>query len=62
MGIKDVLESNSVPLPPDFDERLNLVILGLRKDPKFEDALKSFKKKTGGALKLPANLPSIFAV
>ena len=59
MGIKDVLESNSVPLPPDFDERLNLVILGLRKDPKFEDALKSFKKKTGGALKLPSNIPNI---
>ena len=64
MGIKDVLESNNVPLPPDFDERLDLVVLGLRKDPKFEDALKKFKAKTGGAFKLPSTptmkgMPSI---
>jgi hypothetical protein len=58
MGIKEILQDNKVALPPDFDERLNLVILGLRKDPKFEGALQDFKGKTGGALKLPSSITS----
>ena len=58
MGLKDLLEKNKVPLPPDFDERLNVVLLGLRKDPKFESALAAFKNKTsGGAYAMPAGLP-----
>lgn len=48
MALKEVLEANKVPLPPDFDERFNLVIMGLRKDPKFDEELKKFKEQSGG--------------
>lgn len=48
MALKEVLEANKVPLPPDFDERFNLVMLGLRKDPKFDEELKKFKEQSGG--------------
>jgi hypothetical protein len=52
MGLKDILEANKVPLPSDFDERFNLVMMGLRKDPKFDEELRKFKEQTGG-IKLP---------
>ena len=48
MGLKDILEANKVPLPSDFDERFNLVMMGLRKDPKFDEELRKFKQQTGG--------------
>ena len=48
MGLKDILEANKVPLPSDFDERFNLVMMGLRKDPKFDEELQKFKQQTGG--------------
>lgn len=48
MALKEILESNKVPLPPDFDERFKLVIMGLRKDPKFDEELAKFKKQSGG--------------
>ena len=48
MALKEVLEANKVPLPPDFDERFNLVMMGLRKDPKFDEELQKFKEQTGG--------------
>lgn len=54
MVLKDVLQANKVPLPADFDERLNLVMLGLRRDPGFNAALQKFKEQDGGALKMPA--------
>ena len=43
MGIKDVLQANNVPLPADFDERLNIVQKGLRRDPNFSAELENFK-------------------
>lgn len=61
MGLKDLLESRNIPLPSDFDDRLHLVMLGLRKDPQFESELNSFKYKTvGGAYAMPKsmNLPN----
>ena len=48
MGLKDILEANKVPLPSDFDDRFNLVMMGLRKDPKFDEELRKFKEQTGG--------------
>lgn len=48
MGLKDVLQSHKVPLPADFDERLDIVIAGLKKSPDFEKKLSSFKKQRGG--------------
>lgn len=43
MGLKDILESNNIPLPSDFDERLNVVQKGLRREPGFESELEKFK-------------------
>ena len=48
MGLKDILEANKVPLPSDFDDRFKLVMMGLRKDPKFDEELRKFKEQTGG--------------
>lgn len=48
MALKDVLEANKVPLPSDFDERLKLVLMGLRRDPQFDEELKKFKGQEGG--------------
>lgn len=49
MALKEVLQANKVPLPADFDERLKLVMMGLRRDPKFDEELKKFKQQEGGA-------------
>lgn len=43
MGLKDILESNNIPLPSDFEERLNVVQKGLRREPGFESELEKFK-------------------
>lgn len=51
MGLKDVLERNKVPLPPDFEERMDIVIAALRRSPSYEAKMKAFKRKqkqTGG--------------
>lgn len=42
------LKARGVPLPPDFKKRMNLLMLGLRQDPTFEDELKAYKKQAGG--------------
>ena len=57
--IKQVLEDNKVPLPPDFDERLNLLVMGLRRDPKFETALSEFKRAPSAPHQGGATFPSI---
>ena len=57
MGLKDLLESRNIPLPSDFDDRLHVVMLGLRKDPQFKSELASFKAKTrGGAYGMPKGI------
>lgn len=43
------LEEHGVPLPPDFDERMDLMIKGLRQDPEFPKMLAAYKKQAGGA-------------
>jgi hypothetical protein len=43
------LKAHGVPLPPDFKKRMDLLMMGLRRDPKFEDELKEYKKQAGGA-------------
>jgi hypothetical protein len=45
MGLKDVLERNKVPLPPDFDERMDIVIAALRRSPSYPEKMKAFKQK-----------------
>lgn len=53
MGLKDVLERNKVPLPPDFEERMDIVIAALRRSPSYPEKMKKFKQKkqTGGQSK-----------
>jgi hypothetical protein len=51
MGLKAVLERNKVPLPPDFEERMDIVIAALRRSPSYEAKMKAFKrnqKQSGG--------------
>lgn len=54
MGLKDVLERNKVPLPPDFEERMDVVVAALRRSPSYPEKIKAFKRKgkqTGGQSK-----------
>ncbi len=48
MGLKDVLERNKVPLPPDFDERMDIVVAALRRSPSYDAKMKAFKRKQKG--------------
>lgn len=50
MGLKETLQDKNVPLPPDFDERLDVVVSALRGD---ESKLKAFKAQKGGADEIP---------
>ena len=49
MGLRDILEKHNIPLPDDFDERLDIVVAGLKKNPAFSSKLDAFKKTRGGA-------------
>lgn len=49
MGLKDTLVQHKIPLPVDFDERLDIVVSGLRGSPDYKTKLEEFKKQKGGA-------------
>jgi len=49
MGLRDILETHKIPLTDDFDERLDILVSGLKKKPDFSRKLASFKKTHGGA-------------
>jgi hypothetical protein len=49
MGLKDILKQHNIPIPIDFDERLDVIISGLKKKPDFHDKLRKFKQTRGGA-------------
>ena len=58
MGLRDILEKHKIPLPDDFDERLDIVVSGLKKKADFSDKLAAFKKTRGGAdIESPAITP-----
>lgn len=59
MGVKEILKDNNVPLPTDFDERLDLIMKGLRKNPEYESGLQSFKAQSGGGLDSSVQLPDM---
>jgi hypothetical protein len=48
MGLKDVLTSRGIQLPEDFDERMDLMVAALRKDPSYKEKLTHFKRQRGG--------------
>ena len=49
MGLKDILNRHNIPIPSDFDERLEIIISGLKKKSNFNSKLSAFKKHHGGA-------------
>lgn len=49
MGLKDRLEQHNIPLPSDFDTRMDLLISGLRRSPDYAEKRKSFSSQQGGA-------------
>jgi hypothetical protein len=50
MGLKDVLQTHGVPLHPEFDERMDIVVSALRRSPGYQKKLESYKRKKGGAV------------
>lgn len=59
MGLRDILERHKIPIPDDFDERLDIIVSGLRKKPDFSSKIASFKKTRGGADAPPVAPPVI---
>jgi len=55
MGLKDSLQEHRVPLPPDFDERMDLLVAALRKSSTYKDKLAAFKKQRGGVASTELN-------
>ena len=49
MGLRDALERHNVPIPDDFDERLDIIVSGLKRKPDYKKKLEAFKKHKGGA-------------
>jgi hypothetical protein len=44
MGLKDILKKHNIPIPEDFDERLEILVSGLKKKSNFHSKLSAFKK------------------
>jgi hypothetical protein len=61
MGLRDTLEKHDVPIPDDFDERLDIIVSGLKKKSDFNEKLEKFKKQSGGAEEPPPVAPPIVA-
>ena len=59
MGLRDTLENHNVPIPDDFDERLDIIVAGLKKKPEFNEKLEKFKKQSGGAEPPPVAPPMV---
>jgi hypothetical protein len=49
MGLRDALERHNVPIPADFDERLDIIVSGLKRKPDYKKKLEAFKAHKGGA-------------
>lgn len=49
MGLRGILERHKIPLPADFEDRLDIIVSGLKKKPDFSSKLAAYKKTRGGA-------------
>lgn len=49
MGLKDTLVQHKIPIPDDFDERLDIVVSGLRGKSDYATKLEEYKKQKGGS-------------
>jgi len=45
MGLRDTLEKHKVPIPDDFDERLDIIVSGLKRKSNYKQKLEKFKQK-----------------
>jgi len=43
MGLRDTLEKHKVPIPDDFDERLDIIVSGLKRKSNYKQKLEKFK-------------------
>jgi hypothetical protein len=62
MGLRDTLEKHNIPIPVDFDERLDIIVAGLKRKSNYKQKLEKFKKHrptTGGAEPAPVAPPLI---
>jgi len=48
MGLKDILLRHNIPLPDDFDKRLDIVVAGLKNKLSFKKKLRDYAKQNGG--------------
>jgi hypothetical protein len=44
MGLRDTLEKHKIPIPEDFDERLDIIVSGLKRKSSYKQKLEKFKK------------------
>jgi hypothetical protein len=49
MGLRDTLEKHKIPIPEDFDERLDIIVSGLKRKSSYKQKLEKFKKHRGVA-------------
>jgi len=59
MGLRDTLEKHKIPIPEDFDERLDIIVSGLKRKSSYKQKLEKFKKHRGGAEPEPVAPPII---
>jgi hypothetical protein len=62
MGLRDTLEKHNIPIPVDFDERLDIIVAGLKRKSNYKQKLDKFKKHRptrGGAEPAPVAPPVI---
>jgi len=60
MGLRDTLEKHKVPIPDDFDERLDIIVSGLKRKSNYKQKLEKFKHHRptrGGADEPPPVVP-----
>jgi len=59
MGLRDTLEKHKIPIPEDFDERLDIIVAGLKRKSNYKEKLEKFKKHRGGAEPPPVAPPIV---
>ena len=59
MGLRDTLENHKIPIPEDFDERLDIIVSGLKRKSSYKQKLEKFKKHRGGAEPPPVAPPIV---
>ena len=59
MGLRDTLEKHKIPIPEDFDERLDIIVSGLKRKSSYKQKLEKFKKHRGGAEPPPVAPPIV---